>query len=142
VVKISFRNADTSFKFPDRHKLSGFIEYLFIQENKKLQKINYVLCSDNYLLALNREFLGHDYFTDVITFDLSENKKGIIAEIYISIDRIKKNSVEYGTTARKELLRVIFHGALHLCGYKDKTKKEIAEMRQAEDKYLSAFDKT
>jgi rRNA maturation RNase YbeY len=91
---------------------------------------------------MNRDFLQHDYYTDIITFGLSEKNQPIEAEIYISIDRVKDNALSLGVAYKEEMLRVIFHGALHLCGYKDKTKSEISAMRAKEDQYLQLFAKT
>ena len=92
------------------------------------------------LLSLNKKYLGRNYHTDIITFDLSENRRSEInAEAYISIDRIKKNSIRLGLSFKSELYRVIFHGALHLCGYNDTTKENIIEMRKKENYYLSRY---
>jgi rRNA maturation RNase YbeY len=90
---------------------------------------------------MNRDFLQHDYYTDIITFGLSEKGQPVEAEVYISLDRVKDNAKTHGTTQTNETLRVIFHGALHLCGYKDKRKSEITVMRQKEDQYLRLFEK-
>jgi probable rRNA maturation factor len=90
---------------------------------------------------MNRDFLQHDYYTDIITFGLSEKGEPVEAEIYISLDRVKDNAATLKTTFKEETLRVIFHGALHLCGYKDKKKSEIALMRSKEDHYLRLFEK-
>jgi probable rRNA maturation factor len=116
-----------------------FIVDLFKSEGKDLVFINYVFCSDSYLLEINQSFLQHDYLTDIITFDLSEGK-GISSEVYISVDRVKENAGLHSVHYKMELLRVIFHGALHLCGYKDKKKSEITIIRQKEDYYLRLFD--
>jgi rRNA maturation RNase YbeY len=90
-------------------------------------------------LEINKTYLSHNYHTDIITFDLSENTQDIQAEIYISIDRVRDNAKTLKTTVKEELHRVIFHGVLHLCGYKDKTKSSQAEMRKAEDYYLQKY---
>lgn len=97
--------------------------------------MNYIFCSDKRILEINRQFLKHDYYTDIITFDLSESPK-ITAEIYISLDRVRDNAKTQATTLQSELHRVIFHGALHLCGYGDKTKEEVKIMRGKEEMYL------
>ena len=93
------------------------------------------------LLQMNRDFLQHDYYTDIITFGLSEKGQPVEAEVYISLDRVKENARIHGATQANETLRVVFHGALHLCGYKDKKKSEITLMRQKEDQYLRLFEK-
>lgn len=139
--KIIFRYADQRLKLSQKTRLRSFIEILFKQEKKTLGAVNYVFCSDKYLLEINRNFLQHDYYTDIITFGLSEPGQPIEAEIYISIDRVKDNAEELNNTFREEMLRVIFHGALHLCGYRDKTKTEIALMREKEETYLRLFEK-
>lgn len=90
---------------------------------------------------MNRDFLQHDCYTDIITFTLSEKGEPIDAEVYISTDRVKDNAQSLGIPYRQEMLRVLFHGALHLCGYNDKKKSEIALMRQKEDQYLQLFEK-
>jgi len=102
-------------------------------------ELTYVFCSDDYLLDINRNFLQHDYYTDIITFDLSENNKQTIAEIYVSLDRIKDNAKTLETSPKDETLRVIFHGALHLCGYKDKSKADIKTMRAKEEYYIGLY---
>ncbi len=138
---IKFINHDRSFHFTGKTHLKAFIEKLFKREGKKTGDIQYVFCSDEYLLKINKQFLQHDYYTDIITFDLG-GKDDVHAEIYISIDRVKDNAASFGESYRKEMLRVLFHGALHLCGYKDKTKSEITLMREKESEYLKRFEKT
>ena len=123
----------------DRTRLRQFLVSLFKKEGKKLGDLQYIFCSDDYLLDINRQYLNHDYYTDIITFDLSEKGHPINAEIYISVDRVQDNAREYGSSIKKELHRVIFHGALHLCGYKDKTPAQEKEMRQMEEKYLNLW---
>jgi len=138
-MSINFFFPERKINLPQRTELKHFIARLFEKEGFKLKNISYVFCSDKTLLEMNRQYLQHDYFTDIITFDLSSLKKEIDGEVYISIDRIKENAANFETTFQKELHRVIFHGALHLCGYKDKTKRETIEMRAAEDKYLKSY---
>jgi probable rRNA maturation factor len=101
--------------------------------------LSIIFCSDNYLLAINQNALAHDYYTDIITFDLSESSKEIIGEIYISVDRVLDNAIQLNFTYKQEVHRVLFHGALHLCGYGDKSKKQILEMRSKEDYYLNKY---
>lgn len=111
---------------------------IFSKEKILLNRLDYVFCSDEYLLKINQKFLKHDYYTDIITFDLSETKK-TQGEIYISIDRVRENAVLNSVFFKEELVRVLFHGALHLCGYKDKKKEEIVLMRKKENYYLNYF---
>jgi rRNA maturation RNase YbeY len=138
-LKVAFNHIEP-FKVPEATKLKLFIADIFKKEKKALQTINYIFCSDEYLLKINRSFLKHDDFTDIITFDLSDSGS-TIGEIYISTDRIKDNATTFATSFKKELYRVIIHGALHLIGYKDKTKSESEIMRSKEDHYLLLFDK-
>lgn len=140
--KVIFNYADGSFAFNEKKRLKTFIESIFKREGKQLQGLNYIFCSDKFLLNINRDFLKHDDYTDIITFDFSE-KKGIPpieGEVYISTQRVKENAKAFNTTIRQEMLRVIFHGALHLCGYKDKTPKEALLMRAKEEEYLKKFN--
>jgi len=106
-----------------------------------LGSINYIFCTDAKLLQINREYLGHNYFTDIITFDLSDEVNRVAAEVYISLDRVKENAANQKVPFSKELHRVMFHGALHLCGYRDKTLSEKKRIRAAEDFYLNRFFK-
>lgn len=121
-------------------KLKNYILNIFIKEKKKPGGINFIFCNDEFLLEINKQFLNHHYYTDVITFDLTPTKKDpIVSDIYISVDRIKENAKMYQTTIVKELHRVIFHGILHLCGYKDKTNQEKEVIRQKENHYLEEY---
>lgn len=122
----------------NRTALKGFIEKLFKKEGKKLRSINYIFCSDKDILKINKQYLKHDFYTDIISFDLSESDQ-IVAEIYISTERVRENAKSLGTSFISEIHRVIFHGALHLCGYGDKTKSENVEMRKREDYYLNSY---
>ena len=114
------------------------IEKLVINENRILGDVNYILCSDNYLLNINREYLNHDYFTDVISFDYCEDNV-ISGDIFISVDTVSDNAKEYGTTFENELERVMIHGVLHFVGYNDKSDEESKTMRAKENQYLSLF---
>lgn len=132
-IRFFFENKSVALR--DRNRLKDFILALFRKEKRAVESVNYIFCSDKKILEINRQFLNHDYYTDIITFDLSESNK-ITAEIYISLDRVRDNAKTQGTTLTNELHRVIFHGALHLCGYGDKTKAEIKKMREKEEVYL------
>lgn len=123
----------------NRTKLKQFIESLCKKEKSKISELTFIFCSDSYLLNINKTYLNHNYYTDIITFDLSESniyKKG---EIYISVDRIVDNAKIYKSHINKELHRVMFHGILHLCGHKDKTINESKVMRSKEDYYLNKY---
>lgn len=117
-----------------------FLASIFEHEKKKINTINYIICSDKYLLQTNIRFLNHNYYTDVITFDLTDDCKiGIKAEIYLSADRIKDNAKEMNLRFKEEFLRVAIHGSLHLCGYEDSTPKLKRQMKEIEDFYLNKF---
>ncbi len=137
--KIQFYFLDRKPVLKERTRLKIFIEKLFLTEKKPLGNLSYIFCSDEHLLTINKDFLKHDFYTDVITFDLSSSKKQIEGEVYVSVDRIKDNAKQFGTSFKEELHRVIFHGALHLCGYKDKNKADGQQMRLAENKYLKLY---
>jgi len=115
------------------------IRTLFEEQHTTLEKLSYIFCTDEYLLELNSKYLNHTTLTDVITFPLSEVDAPVIAEIYISIDRIKENAKKFNTQYQTELLRVMIHGALHLCGYGDKKASEKSKMREQENYYLEKF---
>lgn len=136
---ISFHTADRQLTLKNRTLLKEVITRIFKQEKHRLQQLSYIFCSDEYLLQINRDFLQHDYYTDIITFGLSGKGAPIDGEVYISVDRVKDNARTEQTTYTTEMLRVIFHGALHLCGYKDKTKAEGKLMRSKEEQYIRLF---
>lgn len=130
--------------FRNRTSMKETLQKLFKKEGQLLEKLDVVFCSDEYLLQINRAFLNHDTYTDIITFDLANRKDfaalgkklPVVGELYISIDRILENAQIFGVDRTTELNRVIFHGCLHLCGYGDKKKKEIEVMRGKEAYYL------
>ena len=112
---------------------------MFASEGIGLDSINFIFSSDKAVYAINKRFLGHDFFTDIVTFSLSANGAPVVADVYISVDRVRDNAMRHGEPFQRELHRVIFHGALHLCGYKDKSKSQIREMRRKEDHYLAEY---
>jgi rRNA maturation RNase YbeY len=140
-MPIQFFSTVGNISLKNRTVLKQFVASIFKSEGKKLKNLNYVFCSDDYLLEINRASLNHDYYTDIITFDLSDSRGIIEGEIYISVDRVKDNAKILSLTMQEEFHRVIFHGALHLCGYKDKTPRDLKAMRTAEDKYLTKYFK-
>jgi len=140
-IKIRFFANGLRLSLTNRGSLKFFLEKIIKSKGKRLVSINYIFCSDKELLKLNNEFLSHNYYTDILTFDLSESKKEITAEIFISLDRVRDNAVQFNSSIKKELHRVIIHGVLHLCGYSDKTRTEMLKMRKAEDKHLSLYFK-
>jgi rRNA maturation RNase YbeY len=128
-----------AFFFPQRNKLKRFLKTLVKREGKGLESIRIIFCTDVQLLAINRQFLQHNYFTDIITFPFSGKGEPLEAELYISIDRIRSNAADWQTSVQRELHRVIFHGVLHLCGYNDKSSQQIKKMREREDYYLRLY---
>ena len=120
-------------------KLKSFITSILIWEKKELGAINFIFTNDKTIHRINKKYLGHDFLTDIITFELSVKKEPIMAEIYISCDRVKENAIIHKTNFNEELHRVIFHGVLHLCGYRDKTSRQIKLMRAKETEYLSKY---
>jgi rRNA maturation RNase YbeY len=137
---VSFFFETKGFSLTNRTLLKTFISSIFKKEKKMLHSLNYIFVSDKRLLEINQQFLQHDYYTDIITFEMGKGP-ATEGEIYISIDRIKDNAQQLGNTFKAELHRVIFHGALHLCGYGDKTANEEKTMRIKEDHYLSKYFK-
>ena len=125
-----------SFNLSQRRKLKASLRYLMDKEERSFSSLDYIFCSDEYLLKINQDFLKHDDLTDIITFDLSEPAEPTRGEIYVSIDRVRENASQFKVSFQKELHRVLIHGALHLCGYKDKTKPQKQEMRRKEDYYM------
>ena len=138
-AKIEFHAHEVSLTLKNRKRLKPFIQSIIKQETGKPASVSYIFCSDEYLLKINRQYLNHDYYTDIITFDLSESAGFIIGEVYISIDRVKENANMNESTFTNELHRVIFHGALHLSGQNDKSPEQAKQMRKKEDYYLSQY---
>lgn len=136
-----FHIQDADPKLKDKRRLSVFLDDLVHQHlvGIKKVKLSYIFCSDASLLAMNQQFLQHDTYTDIITFDLSETDTEVVGEIYISVDRIQENASKFKVDFVDELHRVIFHGALHLCGFGDKKAADKAEMRRQEDAVLEAY---
>jgi rRNA maturation RNase YbeY len=138
-----FHELEVAAKLKDKRKLSAYLDEMVRKHVKKLQKIQltYIFCSDEHLLGINQQFLKHNTYTDIITFDLGEYEDEVVGEIYISVERVAENAEKFGTTYNEELHRVIFHGALHLCGYKDKAEADRKEMRRKEDLCLKQYFK-
>jgi probable rRNA maturation factor len=116
--------------------LISWIKSVIASEEKKLGEISFIFCSDNYLLEVNKKYLDHDYYTDIITFDYVQDRI-ISGDIFISIDRVLENSIIYSTSFQNEIHRILIHGVLHLLGYKDKLKKDKYIMTSKEDLYLN-----
>ena len=137
-MPIYFHTEDISYLFKNRKKVSCWLSDVVSSFNKKLTTINFIFCSDEYLLNINKEYLNHDYYTDIITFDYCENNN-VSGDLFISIDRVRDYSLKNNIEFNKEIHRVIVHGVLHLCGLNDKTKKEKEKMREMENKFLNVF---
>ena len=126
---------DTPFLFKPKRFTSGWLKLVAESEIRKLGAVNIIFCSDNYILDINQRYLGHDYFTDIITFDYCEGNV-LSGDLFISVDSVRENALYYGTEFDDELNRVIVHGLLHLIGYDDHTESDIAMMRSKENYYL------
>lgn len=137
--KVRFHFLTEGFSLKDRGRLKQFLVELCRKEGQNVEAINYIFCDDRYLLEINKTYLKHDTYTDIVTFQLSGKGEPLLADIYISIERVKENAGNFQVSFRSELHRVIFHGALHLCGYKDKNKAQAAEMRRRENECLEGF---
>lgn len=140
MARIHLFSEDTNFDLQNADAVSTWIQSVIGDSAFELVEVNYIFCSDNHLLEINRQYLEHDYFTDIITFNNSENAKEIEADIFISIDRVKENADDSNQSFENELHRVMIHGILHLLGYDDKTEEQKKEMRRKEDSCLSLLD--
>lgn len=136
---ITYNFEDTAFQFKSKVKTRKWLSIVAESEIRRIGDINIIFCSDNYLLDINQRFLQHDYFTDIITFDYCEGEY-LSGDLFISVDSVSENAVEFGTEFSEELSRVIVHGILHLIGYDDHTKKDQLQMRAKENYYLSILE--
>lgn len=136
---ISFFNEDVDFSVPNPRKTKAWLKQIIENEEYTLNQLNYIFCSDEYLLNINREYLDHDFYTDIITFDNSEEEGSVEGDIFISIERVKENASEMGLAFEEELRRVLAHGVLHLVGYDDLEDEQEQEMRNKENFYLTNF---
>jgi rRNA maturation RNase YbeY len=137
MAKVNFFSEDSSYSPKNKRDLKRWLEQAITAEGFTLNELNFIICTDEYLLQVNRDFLQHDYYTDVITFDNSEQEGQIVSDIFISIDRVKENAKLHQISTANELHRIMIHGALHLLGYRDKSKKAKIEMTEKEDFYLA-----
>jgi probable rRNA maturation factor len=134
---ITFFNEDVDFAVVTPRKTKTWLKSIIEREGYTLNQLNYIFCSDEYLLQINRQYLDHDFYTDIITFDNAEEEGSIEGDIFISIDRVQENATELCVPFEKELRRVLAHGVLHLVGYDDSEDEQEIEMRNKEDFYLS-----
>lgn len=126
---------DTNFQFKPKRLTSTWLKTVAESEIRRLGEVNVIFCSDNYILDINQRYLQHDYFTDIITFDYCEGNI-LSGDLFISVDSVRENALEYGTEFPEELNRVIVHGLLHLIGYDDHTEEDVSMMRSKENYYL------
>lgn len=134
---ISF-NYELEFQLENEEQFSSWISNVILSENKKEGDINYVFCDDEYILEINKQYLDHDYYTDIISFDYCVGNE-LHGDIFISIERVRENAIEFEVGFDEELKRVLAHGVLHYCGYKDKTEEEALLMRSKEDEKIKMF---
>ena len=133
---ISYFFEDTDFIFKGKALNNKWLRIVAESEIRRLGQISIIFCSDNYILDINQRFLQHDYFTDIITFDYCEGDR-LSGDLFISVDSVRENAIEYGSSFNDELNRVMVHGILHLIGYDDHTDEDIRQMRSKENYYLS-----
>lgn len=134
---ISF-NYETDFRLQDETAFSDWISRVIVSENKKEGDINYIFCDDEFLLNVNQQYLNHDYYTDIISFDYSVGNE-LHGDIFISVERVQENAEDFNVTFEEELKRVIIHGILHYSGYKDKSEEEAEVMRAKENEKILMF---
>ena len=139
-MAISFYTEDSGFRYAERRRTKRWLKALADKYQREIDQVNYIFCSDEFLLGINRDYLQHDYYTDIITFPYQDNP--ISTDIYISVDRVKENALSYNSEFLVELHRVMAHGLLHMCGLKDKTELESESMRKAEDAAIKLWDAT
>jgi rRNA maturation RNase YbeY len=137
---ISYHTEDIKKPNICTRRTSAWVKNVAASHGKTIGEIAYIFCSDPYILEVNKQYLQHDYFTDVITFDYTEGNK-ISGDIFISLDTVQSNAEQFGVDFYEELERVIIHGILHLCGFKDKEEAEEAQMREEENKAISSLEK-
>lgn len=136
---LKFFSEEIDFKLPFPLKTSKWIKTISKSEGYDLGNLNYIFCSDEYLLEINKQYLDHDYYTDIITFDNSEEEGKIEGDIYVSVDRVKENAEEFGFEFETEMRRVLIHGLLHLMDYTDTSEELKTQMRAKEDECLLLF---
>lgn len=138
---ISFFKENTSFDIKSKNKIKAWLRNIAASYGFTIGEMNYIFCDDEYLLGINRQYLGHDYYTDIITFDSREDpaSKRLDGDIFISVDTVRANGEEYGEGFGREIMRVVAHGLLHLCGEDDLTEAQQKKMRAAENKALERW---
>ena len=139
-MNIDFNFEDVDFALPDEQSLKDWIDYTVKNEQCFTGNLSYIFCSDEYLWNMNKQYLGHDYYTDIITFDYVEDKY-VSGDMFISYDRVCDNAENFNVSRETELLRVMIHGVLHLVGYDDLTDEQEAEIHKMEDFYIDVYNK-
>ena len=137
---VRYYNDSTTYRLREKRKVAAWLKMVAEQEGYTLGDVTYIFCSSEVHRKMNIDYIGHDYFTDIITFDYSELEEGVVSgDIFIDVETVADNARIYGVTARQEMLRVVVHGVLHLCGQKDKEPEDEKEMHRKEDKYLAIY---
>ena len=137
---VRYYNDSTTYRLREKRKVAAWLKMVAEQEGYTLGDVTYIFCSSEVHRKMNIDYIGHDYFTDFITFDYSELEEGVVSgDIFIDVETVADNARIYGVTAREEMLRVVVHGVLHLCGQKDKEPEDEKEMHRKEDKYLAMY---
>jgi probable rRNA maturation factor len=131
-------NYETEFTIENEGAISNWISDVIKSENKKVGEINYIFCDDEYLLQINQEHLQHDFYTDIISFDYTVGNE-INGDVFVSVERVKDNALDFNVSFDEELKRVLVHGVLHYCGYKDKSEADVLLMRSKEDEKIAMF---
>ena len=138
---VRYYNDSTTYRLREKRKVAAWLKMVAEQEGYTLGDVTYIFCSSEVHRKMNIDYIGHDYFTDIITFDYSDLEQGVVSgDIFIDVETVADNARIYGATARQEMLRVVVHGVLHLCGQKDKTPRANAQMHRKEDKYLKFWN--
>ena len=139
---VRYYNDSTSYRFREKRAVATWLREVATQEGYTLCDVTYIFCLSAIHRKMNIDFIGHDYFTDVITFDYSDRKgeRIVSGDVFIDVETVADNARIYGSTAREEMLRVVVHGLLHLCGQKDKTPRAERQMHRKEDKYLALWN--
>lgn len=140
MIPIHFFYEDITFTLKKKRSVKKWVKNAIIGENQSLKELNFIFCSDEYLLTVNKTYLNHDTYTDIITFDNSEEETILMGDIFISVERIHENAQKFNVTETDELHRVMIHGVLHLLGYKDKSKSAKLVMTAKENEYLKTRD--
>ena len=137
---VRYYNDSTTYRLREKRKVAAWLKMVAEQEGYTLGDVTYIFCSSEVHRKMNIDYIGHDYFTDIITFDYSDLEQGVVSgDIFIDVETVADNARIYGVTAREEMLRVVVHGVLHLCGQKDKDPEDEKEMHRKEDKYLAMY---